>query len=128
MQNTVVVDALAATAAIFAQGGYEVFADGIVGPWFFDPWFAAAERAHIDLHYVLLLPDEATTVARATSRRPPALTHPEPVRFMWRQFAELPAYSNHIVDTTNLSIDAALDVIRGRLAAGDFRLTNHQHV
>jgi predicted kinase len=121
-QNTVVLDALAATAAIFAAGGYDVFADGIIGPWFFDPWFAAAERANLDLHYVLLLPDEATTVARATSRRAPALTDPAPVRFMWRQFAELPAYADHVVDTTHLSIDEALDLIQSGLAAGDFRL------
>jgi len=121
-QNAVVLDALAATAAIFATGGYDVFVDGIIGPWFFDPWFAAAERANLDLRYVLLLPDEATTVARATSRRPPALTDPEPVRFMWRQFAELAAYADHVVDTTRLSIDAALELIQGGLAGGDFRL------
>ena len=125
-QNTVVLDALAATAAIFAQGGYDVFADGIVGPWFFDPWYAAAVAAHLDLHYVLLLPDEATTVARATSRQQPALTDPEPVRFMWRQFAELSAYAGHVVDTTALSIDDALALIQTRLADGDFRLTRHQ--
>jgi predicted kinase len=121
-QNTVVLDALAATAAIYAKGGYDVFADGIIGPWFFDPWVQAAASANLDLRYVLLLPDEATTVARATSRRPPALTDPAPVRFMWRQFAELAAYADHVVDTTRLSIDEALDSIQAGLAAGGFRL------
>ena len=44
-QNAVVLEALAATAAIYAKGGYDVFADGIVGPWFFEPWVEAAQRA-----------------------------------------------------------------------------------
>jgi predicted kinase len=122
-QNTVVLDALAATSAIFAQGGYDVFADGIVGPWFFDPWLAAAARANLELDFVLLLPDEATTVARATSRRPPAMTDPQVVTFMWRQFAQLTDYSEHVVDTTRMNIDEALSFIRIGLDAGDFRLT-----
>lgn len=121
-QNTVVLEALAATAAIYAKGGYEVFADGIVGPWFFDPWIAAAANAQLDLRYVLLLPDEATTVARATSRRPPALIDPDPVRFMWRQFAALEGYARHTVDTSRLDIDEALTSIKRDLAAGRFRL------
>jgi len=122
-QNTVVLDALAATAAIYAKGGYDVFADGIVGPWFFDPWLAAAASATLDLRYVLLLPDEATTVARATSRRPPALTDPQAVRFMWRQFAQLDAYADHAVDTSRLTIDEALALIEAGLADGRFRLS-----
>lgn len=122
-QNTVVLDALAAAAAIYAKGGYDVFVDGIVGPWFFDPWLSAANGAHLDLRYLLLLPDEATTVARVASRGAPALTDPEPVRFMWRQFAELAAYADHVVDTTRLSKDEALAVVQTSLAAGRFRLT-----
>jgi predicted kinase len=128
-QNAVVLDALAATAAIFAQGGYDVFADGIIGPWFFDPWLAAVERAHLDLRYVLLLPDEATTVARATSRSAPALTDAEPVRFMWQQFAQLTALAEHVVDTTHLTADEAVALVRSGLAANRFHLANttHQH-
>ena len=122
-QNTVVLDALAATARIYASGGYAVYVDGIVGPWFFDPWYAVARAADLDLRYVLVLPDEATTVARATSRTAPALTDPEPVRFMWRQFAALPDYAAHRVDTTHLPIDAAVAAIERDLAAGRFRLT-----
>jgi len=122
-QNTVVLDAIAATARIYARGGYAVYVDGIVGPWFFEPWFAVARAAALDLRYVLVLPDEATTVARAGSRTAPALTDPEPVRFMWRQFAALAAYADHCIDTTHLSIDAAVAAVEAGLAAGRYRLT-----
>jgi len=121
-QNIIVLDALAATAAIYARGSYEVFADGIVGPWFFDPWLNAAADDQLDLRYVLLLPDEATTVARATSRRPPALIDPEPVRYMWHQFARLSTYAEHVVDTSELTIDETLEQIRSGLREGRFRL------
>jgi predicted kinase len=121
-QNAVVADALAATAAIFAKGGYDVFVDGIVGPWFFEPWLEAAARTQADLRYVLLLPDEATTVSRATAREPPALTDAEPVRFMWRQFARLPDYAPYIVDTSKLDVADASAHIEAELAKGRFRL------
>lgn len=68
-QNILVMEALAGAAATYARGGYEVFVDGIVGPWFFDPWRAAAKAHAVDLRYVALIPDEAATVARATARR-----------------------------------------------------------
>src|SRR5260221_8234559 len=35
-QNGTVIDALGAAAARFARGGYAVFVDGIIGPWFLD--------------------------------------------------------------------------------------------
>jgi predicted kinase len=126
-QNTVVLDALAAAASIYATGGYDVFVDGIVGPWFIDPWLAAAQRANLDLRYVVLLPDETTAVARATSRRAHPLTDPEPVRFMWRQFARLEDLTAHVVDTTRLSVDETLAVLQAGIASGRFRLSLPQH-
>jgi predicted kinase len=122
-QNTVVVDALAATARVYATGGYAVYVDGIVGPWFFDPWFAVARAAAIDLRYVLVLPDEATTVARAVARTTPALNDPEPVRFMWRQFAALVDYAAHRIDTTALSVDDTIAIVEAGLANGRYRLS-----
>jgi len=122
-QNTVVMEALAAAAASYAQGGYEVFVDGIVGPWFFEPWLAAARGSGLDLHYVVLLPDEAKTIARATSRTAPALVDPEPVRFMWQQFATLEAPADHAVDTTKLSVDETLALLRTGIASGRFNLS-----
>jgi predicted kinase len=121
-QNTVVLDALAGTASVYARGGYAVYVDGIVGPWFFEPWFAIARAGALDLRYVLVLPDEPTTVARAASRTAPALTDPEPVRFMWRQFAALDAYAAYRIDSTHLSIDAAVAAVETGLAAGRYRL------
>ena len=122
-QNITLARALAAQAAICAQGGYEVFVDGIVGPWFFDPWLEAAEAGGLDLRYVLLLPGEAETVARATARTTPgAMTDAEVTREMWRQFQAHPPPSELILDTTGLSPDETVSAVQSQLAAGKLRL------
>src|SRR4051812_17112048 len=89
-QNIAAMQAMAAAAAVCAGAGYEVLVDGIVGPWFFEPWLQAAEARSVDLRYVALRPDEETAVARARSRTGAAdLTDEGPLRTMWRHFADL---------------------------------------
>jgi predicted kinase len=88
-QNQVVMDALARAAFAYAAGGYDVICDGIVGPWFIDVFRSAAATKVIELHYVILRPDEPTTVRRAVARGDEALTDPEPIRSLYRQFTDL---------------------------------------
>ena len=68
-QNAVVMTALAHAAAGYASGGYHVIVDGIVGPWFIEHFCTAAGFASAPIHYLVLRPDEASTVQRAPSRR-----------------------------------------------------------
>lgn len=121
-QNAVVLEALARAAVAYARGGYDVAADGIVGPWFFAPWLKAACEHGLDLRYLALLPDEATTLARAVARGSGALTDPEPIRLLWRQFSRQEAITSHVVDTTGLSIDETVARIETGLTEGRFRL------
>lgn len=122
-QNVTVMQALAASAAIYAAGGYEVLVDGIVGPWFFDPWREAARERGLDLRYVCLMPAEAETVARATARtHPGAMTDPEVVRLMWRNFVKFAPEPAHVLDTSGQTPEATLAELRAGLAAGRFVL------
>jgi predicted kinase len=122
-QNVTIMTALAATAGIYAKGGYEVAVDGIVGPWFFDPWKAVAAEHGLDVRYVALLPSEAETVARATARTAPgAMTDPEVVRQMWRQFRAFPSPPGSVLDTTGQPARETAGLIRDGLEAGRFRL------
>jgi predicted kinase len=122
-QNITVMKALARTAGTFALGGYEVMVDGIVGPWFFDPWREAAAGHGLDLRYVLLMPDEATAVARGTARTAPgAMTDPEVIRTMWGHFRTYAPAAGHIVDTSGHSADETFEVVRGGLDRGEYRL------
>lgn len=121
-QNIAVMNGLAAAAGAFASGGYEVLVDGIVGPWFFDPWKAEARAKGLDLRFVVLRPDEASTVARAVAREGHPMRDAKVVGFMWRQFADLGELEPHAVDSTNESPEATAAVLRARLDAGGFRL------
>lgn len=122
-QNVVVMQALAQTAATFAQGGYEVIVDGIVGSWFFEPWLAAAREHGLDLRYLVLMPDEAVTVARAVARTSPgAMTDPQVVRTMWGQFQSFAPPAEQRLDTSGHTVGETLAAIRVGLAEGRFRL------
>jgi cytidylate kinase len=41
-QNATVLETIALCAKSFADGGYEVFVDGVIGPWFINPWVKLA--------------------------------------------------------------------------------------
>jgi len=123
-QNITIMNALAASAAIYAQGGYEVLVDGIVGPWFFDPWLAAARQHGLDLRYISLQPDEETSVARAVARTTPgAMMDPEVVRAMWGQFQKFASPAANVVDTTGQDVDASVALISAGLNQGKFALS-----
>ncbi|HEV2531453.1 AAA family ATPase [Phenylobacterium sp.] len=121
-QNITVMRGLAAAAAAYASGGYEVLVDGIVGPWFFDPWREAASAHRLDLRFVVLRPDEAATVARAVAREGHPMRDAEVVRFMWKQFAELGELEPHALDSTQQDPDTTTEALRARLEIGEFRL------
>ncbi|NRQ34819.1 AAA family ATPase [Nonomuraea sp. NN258] len=119
VQNETVVDVLAGAAAGYAGGGYHVVVDGVIGPWFVGAFLSHARGR---LRYVVLRPDEETTLARATARSADELTDPMPVLHMYRQFAELGALEPHVFDSTGLTPEETAARLSERLAAGDFVL------
>jgi predicted kinase len=120
VQNTAVMAAFVASSARYAEAGFEVVVDGIVGPWFLEPWLALA-RSGTEVHYVVLRPDEATNIARGSARMAPgALTDAAVISQMWRQFADLGAFEAHALDTTALTLDET--ATRVRLAVTERRL------
>ena len=122
-QNVTLMKAMAASAGICAAGGYEVFIDGIVGPWFFDPWIEAARTHGTELHYVVLLPDEATTVGRATSRTyPGAMRDAAIAQHMWRQLQSYDIGERHRLDTSLQAAAETVSAVFEGLAEGRFRL------
>jgi adenylate kinase family enzyme len=121
-QNVTVMDALAAAAARYARGVYEVLLDGIVGPWFLDPWRELAAMG-LDLRFVVLRPQEEETVARAVGRDGHPMRDPDVVRFMWKQFADLGPYEANVVDSGGQAPGETAARLRARLAGGDLRLS-----
>lgn len=108
-QNRLVLEILAKAAFGYASGGYQVFCDGVIGPWALPPFIDSAKSSQLDLHYLVLRPDQSTTLARATARTAAdALTDPEPIRSLIDQFASLGELEEHIVDTTEQDVEQSV--------------------
>lgn len=116
-QNEVVLEAVAAAARQFANGGYAVVVDGVVGPWLLAPFLRQADTGQ-DVHYVVLRPDEQTALARAKARAAPALVDDVPLRHMYAEFSALGEYERYVVDTSQMSPDDTADHAL-RLLSGD---------
>jgi hypothetical protein len=99
-QNGTVISAIALSAARFAQDGYDVFVDGIVGPWFLPHWLNAAP-ADVTLQYLILRPTRQVAFSRAVGR--PGrddLIDPDPVDRMYSVFEDLGAFEDHVLDSS----------------------------
>lgn len=111
-QNRVVIDSVAAAAVRYAQGGYEVMLDGIVGPWFLDDVLAQTTAAGVELHYIVLRPDERETLGRATARAGEHdLSDEGAVRHMYRAFRDVAPFEDHVVDSSGASAQATVQQI-----------------
>jgi len=126
LQNQIVMGVLVASCFGYAAGGYHTVVDGVIGPWFLDRFVAQSEYTGSPLHYVVLRPDEESTVARAAARGTSALTDPEPVRSMHRQFSDLGDLERHVLDSSHLTVPDTLLALREGLSRGDFLVDNQR--
>lgn len=121
-QNVVVIEAITASAMRYAMGGYEVIVDGVIGPWFLEPWLQAVKNG-FDVRYIVLRPNKETTITRAIERQGPgALVSPEVVGDMWNCFTNLGQYELYAIDTTMENIEESVSAVRKLLADGAMRL------
>jgi RecA/RadA recombinase len=121
-QNGTVISAMAAAAARFADGGYDVFVDGIIGPWFLPYWLQAAGRGR-PTHYFVLRPSRQTAGMRATGRRGPGdLVDPHPIAAMFDAFEDLGGFETHVLDSSSQDIGATVAAIREGLRDGRYLL------
>jgi cytidylate kinase len=122
-QNITVTEAIGAAAARYAYRGYDVVVDGIIGPWFLQPFVNALGPQHGDLRYVILRPARDVAMERALGRvGQRALVDPEPVRLMYDAFAILGPFEKHVVDTSSHDAQKTVELLITRLDARDFLL------
>ena len=123
-QNQTVVRAIVHAAYTYAEGGYTVVVDGIVGPWMLDHYRAGLrEHPGLSLHYLVLRPGRQETLSRARARLgPEALVEEEPILQLWNQFADLDDLESHVIDTSHHSAAETLQVVADAVASGDFLL------
>ncbi|MDE6470125.1 MAG: AAA family ATPase [Eubacterium sp.] len=111
-QNLIVIEAFLGAAKRFACSGYDVIVDGIVGPWFLEPWKNVVQEGY-EIHYIILRASKKTTMKRAIERsKLDRKTNIELVETMWTQFNSLDEYEHHVIDTTDLSVDETVLMIK----------------
>jgi predicted kinase len=117
-QNAVVMDVLSEAAAGYARGGFLVVVDGIVGPWFLDPF----RRLAVPIHYIVLRPPLDVAIERCRKRGGDTLTDPVPITSLHQQFSVLGELERHALATAELSPEETLDAVTAAIRSGSFRL------
>ncbi len=121
-QNLVVIEAFLEAAKRFARGGYTVIVDGIIGPWFLNPWLKAAEEGY-EIYYIVLRAEKEETLKRATGRtKLDRKTNVQLVETMWEQFSGLGQYEQNVLDTTLLTPEGAAEKIADMIDKGQYLL------
>lgn len=118
-QNTVAMEAMAAAVDRYASNGYDVFVDGIVGPWFLEPWLGLGRP----VSYVVLLPSADAARRRAEQRGEHPLEDLSVVDLMHEAFVRaLDGYDRHVVDSSAMTTEETVAEVRRRLDAGGLLL------
>jgi hypothetical protein len=117
-QNEVVMGVLANAAEGYAEGGYFVVVDGIVGPWFIRPFTKLKQP----VHYIVLRPDLGAAIERCRLRGGNTLTDPGPISGLHKQFSMLGEFERHAIETTRHSPLETLAAVQAALVSGRFRL------
>lgn len=117
-QNTVVTDVVTDAAAGYAEAGYSVVWDGVVGPWWLNRIAQRLAARRIPLRYLVLRCAKEVARARVTSRD--GSTEESGAEVMWDQFADLGALEGHVVSGEG---DPAEVLARCRAALADGGLT-----
>jgi hypothetical protein len=112
VQNETVIDVLASAAEGYAKGGFFVVVDGIIGPWFLEPFRAST----VPLHYIVLRPLLDEAIERCRLRGGNTLTDPGPISALHQQFSSLDELENHAIDTAGLDPAQTLGAIKAALS------------
>jgi predicted kinase len=117
-QNRVVMNALCRTVSAYAEGGYFVILDGIIGPWFL-PAFASLT---VPTHYVVLRPPLDVAIERCLGRAGDTLTDPAAITSLHRQFQALGALEKHVLMVQGHEADRVLQDVRAAVLSDQYLL------
>ena len=121
-QNLIVIEAFLEAAKRFARGGYDVIVDGIIGPWFLEPWMKAVQENY-EIHYFILRASRQETLKRAVTRtKLDQESNIELVESMWKQFNNLGQHERHVLDTTEYLVDQTVLSIKEKIREKSYLL------
>ncbi|MGB3042680.1 MAG: AAA family ATPase [Xanthobacteraceae bacterium] len=117
-QNETVINVLAQAADGYAAGGFFVIVDGIIGPWFLQPF----RQLRAPRHYIVLVPSLDEAITRCRLRGGETLSDPEPITALHQQFTTPGDLDAHKLPVAGLSPHEAFGAIVAAVSGGAFRL------
>ena len=118
-QNAAVMVVAADAAAAYADAGYTVVWDGIVGPWFLDLVARRLCAREIRVQYLVLRPRRITASQRVQGRGDtPETTGAEA---MYDQFADLGEFESHVVSSDAPS-EQVIEACKAALVDGRLKI------
>ncbi len=118
-QNAAVMVVAADTAAAFADAGYTVVWDGIVGPWFLDRVVRRLGAREIRVHYLVLRPKRVTASQRVRGRGDTPET--SGAETMYEQFADLGELELHVV-SSDAPAEQVIEACKAALIDGSLQV------
>lgn len=118
-QNAAVMVAVTDAAAAFADAGYSVVWDGIVGPWFLDRVVRRLDAREICVQYLVLRPRRLTASQRVQGRGDtPEASGAET---MYDQFTDLEDFEPHVI-SSDAPAEQVIEACRAALADGSLQV------
>ncbi len=121
-QNGIVIDAIANAALAFDRGGYDVFIDGIIGPWHVGRFKSIYQASGRPLDYVVLQVNQTTAVDRVAAREGQEDIERQAVTAMHDAFARLDGWQSHVVETDHIEPPAIAETITALRRTGELKL------
>lgn len=122
-QNMVVMQAVAAAASSYADGGYATIVDGIISPrWFMGPLRDALAIHGHSAAYAVLRPTLSTCIARTAARSDAELNKPQVIAQLYEDFVDLGEIEGHVIDSEHLSLDQVANAVTDRFRRGELNL------
>ena len=118
-QNAAVMVVAADAAAAYADAGYTVVWDGIVGPWFLDGIAQRLGAREIRVQYLVLRPRRVTASQRVRGRGDTPET--SGAETMYDQFADLGEFEPHVV-SSDAPAEEVIEACRAALVDGSLEV------
>jgi cytidylate kinase len=118
-QNQMIMEIAAGVARRYAEGGYFVALDGVIGPWS----LPAYRNLGRPTHYIVLRTSVEEAVERCLKRGGDSLTDPAVVTNVYNMFADLGAHEANVLRVDRLKPAATLKAVVTAVKSGRYQLT-----
>jgi chloramphenicol 3-O-phosphotransferase len=118
-QNLMVSRACARAATAFAQDGFGVFIDGVIGPHILPVYVEELRAAGVPVHLAVLLPSLEMARRRAGERAKQIPGADEMFRSVYPMFADAGEFAGCTIDTSRMTALDAADEVMERCGRGE---------